>query len=70
MPSPDVNLNDLSRFIATTYPLDPELATPYAHLYNFAWERELRTQLRVQLGYVGSRSHKLLLMWYQNRRNP
>ncbi|MDZ7637031.1 MAG: hypothetical protein U5J83_02040 [Bryobacterales bacterium] len=69
-PLRDVNLNDLSSFIPTTYPLDPELATPYAHLYNFAWERELGTRLRVQLGYVGSRSHKLLLMWYQNRAQP
>lgn len=69
-PMRGVDLNDLSSFIPTTYPLDAALATPYAHLYNFAWERGLGSRLRMQLGYVGSRSHKLLLMWYQNRAQP
>lgn len=77
LPAPDladpmrgVDLNDLSSFISTTYPLDASLATPYAHVYNFAWERQLGSRMRMQLGYVGSRSHKLLLMWYQNRAQP
>ncbi len=69
-PMRGVDLNDLSSFIPTTYPLDAALATPYAHLYNFAWERGFGSRLRMQLGYVGSRSHKLLLMWYQNRAQP
>jgi hypothetical protein len=47
--------------------LDPELATPYSHQYNFSWEFELGRNANLQLGYVGSRSHKLLLMWYLNR---
>lgn len=51
----------------TTFELDPELATPYSHHYNFSWEFEVGRNANLQLGYVGSRSHKLLLMWYLNR---
>jgi len=51
----------------TKYVLDEELATPYSHQYNLSWEKELARGLNVQVGYVGSRSHKLLLMWYLNR---
>ena len=49
------------------YLLDPELAVPYSHQYNAAWEPNWSSILRVQFGYVGSRSHKLLIMWYLNR---
>jgi hypothetical protein len=49
------------------YLLDPELATPYSYQYNFSWEAALSRSWRMQLGYVGSRSHKLLMMWYLNR---
>ena len=49
------------------YLLDPELATPYSYQYNLSWEPDLATRWRVQIGYVGSRSHKLLVMWYLNR---
>lgn len=51
----------------TTYIMDDNLVTPYAHQYNFTWEPELSKTVHLQLGYVGSRSHKLLLMWYLNR---
>jgi hypothetical protein len=54
----------------TTYVLDPRLSTPYSHHYNFSWERELGKDWHLQAGYVGSRSHKLLLMWYLNRAQP
>jgi hypothetical protein len=60
--SPDVRGN--------LYLLDPELATPYSQQYNFSWEPELSRNWRVQLGYVGSRSNKLLIMWYLNRGQP
>ena len=43
------------------------MVTPYAHEYNFSWERELPGQLRMQVGYVGSRSKKLFQMWFNNR---
>ena len=44
-----------------------DLKTPYSHIYNVTWEPQLSKAVRVQLGYVGSRSHKLLLMNYTNR---
>ncbi|HEX8983784.1 MAG TPA: TonB-dependent receptor [Bryobacteraceae bacterium] len=52
------------------YVLDPKLASPYAYQYNFSWEPAISRNWRLQLGYVGSRSHKLLIMWYLNRAHP
>ena len=52
------------------YVLDRHLRTPYEHMYNFSWERELAGGWHLQLGYVGSRGHKLLSMWYTNRSHP
>ncbi len=49
------------------YLLDPNLCTPYAYQYNFSWEPDISKSWRLQLGYVGSRSHKLFIMWYENR---
>lgn len=54
----------------TVYALDPELATPYSHQYNLSWEPEWNKKARLQFGYVGSRSHKLLVLWYLNRAHP
>ncbi len=53
--------------LGNLYLLDPELASPYSHQYHFSWEPELASKWKLQLGYVGSRSHKLLSMWYLNR---
>ena len=50
--------------------LSPDLVAPYAHQYNFSWEPELSRYWSLQLGYVGSRSHKLLMLWYTNRARP
>ncbi len=47
--------------------LDPELATPYSHQYNFTWELRPTGNWVLELGYVGSRSHKLLTGWTDNR---
>jgi hypothetical protein len=74
VPAPDL-VNPLGKSTtggqATVYALDPELAVPYSHQYNLSWEpamtRSFSRMARVQLGYVGSRSHKLLVMWYLNR---
>jgi hypothetical protein len=52
------------------YLLDPELASPYSHQYNFSWEPAFSSKWRVQLGYVGSRTHKIPIMWYLNRAHP
>ncbi len=49
------------------YQLDPNLVVPYSHQYNLSWEPDWSKNWRLQLGYVGSRSHKLLVMWYLNR---
>jgi hypothetical protein len=49
------------------YQLDPKLTTPYSHIYNFSWELSPYQNWTVELGYVGSRSHKLLSAWTTNR---
>ena len=45
----------------------PDLAVPYAHQYNFSWEKRLASDWRLQLGYVGSRAHKLIITYFLNR---
>ncbi len=45
----------------------PDLTVPYAHQYNFSWEREIGRDWRLQLGYVGSRAHKLIITYFLNR---
>ena len=50
--------------------LDARLAAPYAHLYNFSWELALSDEWTLNVGYVGSRSHKLLTTWFLNRGRP
>ena len=56
------------------YALTPELALPYSLQYNLSWEPELSKSLskyaKLQFGYVGSRSHKLFVLWYTNRAQP
>lgn len=49
------------------YILDSNLVVPYAHQYNFSWEPGLAGAWRLQLGYVGSRTTKLIQMLYTNR---
>ena len=45
----------------------PDLSVPYAHQYNFSWEKQLGADWRLQLGYVGSRAHKLIITYFLNR---
>ena len=52
---------------SSIFVIPADLRTPYSHLYNASWEPRLSNLLRLQLGYVGSRSHKLFLMNYTNR---
>ncbi len=61
---------DRPRSLPNLYLMDRELSTPYSHQYNFSWEPETPGAWRIQFGYVGSRSHKLLLMSYLNRAHP
>lgn len=53
---------------AITYEVPPDLVTPYSHQYNASWELPLGSRAgRLQLGYVGTRTWKLLLIYYNNR---
>lgn len=62
------NLANLDPNLRSDYfRLDSELSTPYSHQYNFTWELRPYQDWVLGLGYVGSRSHKLLAAWTQNR---
>ena len=52
------------------FQLDPELSTPYSHQYNLSWAFQPRRDWTLDLGYVGSRSHRLLNQRYTNRAQP
>ncbi len=47
--------------------IGPDLSTPYSHQYNFSWKLEPFSDWKLQLGYLGSRSHKLFLTYFLNR---
>ncbi len=49
---------------------DPDLVAPYSHQYNASWETALPGAAYAQVGYVGSRSHRLLSVWMENRARP
>ena len=51
----------------SVFRFEPDLRLPYSHQYNFSWELPLARSVDLRLGYVGSRSHKLLMMWFTNR---
>jgi hypothetical protein len=53
--------------LGNRYLLDPGLVTPYSQQYSLSWEPDLWANWKLQLGYAGSRSNKLLIMWYLNR---
>lgn len=50
--------------------LDPDLALPYSHQYNFQLELELARDWTLEMGYAGSRSIRLLNLWNTNRGRP
>ncbi len=52
------------------YDLSPELAAPYSHQYNFSWEPLDLRNWKLQLGYAGSRTHQLFMLWHTNRARP
>ncbi len=67
-PLKDFSVDDLDPNGRTDFTLlDPELTTPYSHQYNFSWEMRPVGDWTLELGYVGSRSHKLLAGWAINR---
>ena len=52
---------------STIIRMAPDLVSPYSHQYNFSWEIANSKGLFSQLGYVGSRTHRLLSVWVLNR---
>lgn len=52
---------------SAVYEISPDLATPYEHSYNFSWELDPTRAWHLQLGYAGSRAHKLFTSWVLNR---
>ncbi len=49
------------------YILDSHLVAPYSSQYNASWEPAPLGAWRLQFGYVGSRTPKIIQMWYINR---
>jgi len=45
----------------------PDLSTPYSHQYGFSWQVNLPRDWALEMGYAGSRSHRLLTVWFLNR---
>jgi hypothetical protein len=54
----------------TQFDVPPDLASPYSHQYTFVWEPLTAKPWSIQLGYIGSRTHKLFMMWFANRAVP
>ncbi|HTM49752.1 MAG TPA: hypothetical protein VL285_13750 [Bryobacteraceae bacterium] len=52
---------------ATLFLVPPGLRSPYSQQYNFSWEASPAGSWKLQLGYVGSRTQKLFMMWFTNR---
>ncbi|MBL8217555.1 MAG: TonB-dependent receptor [Bryobacterales bacterium] len=55
---------------STFFSVPDGLKTPYSHQYNLSWETQVARQWRVQVGYLGSRTHKLLMLNHLNRAVP
>ena len=47
--------------------ISADLVAPYSHQYNFSWELEPAKNWTLRLGYLGSRTHRLLVGWPFNR---
>ncbi len=52
------------------FAVPPDLQSPYSHQYAFLWEPFTGRSWSLQLGYSGSRTHKLFMMWFRNRAVP
>ncbi len=64
-----INLNDPNVRTSPTV-LSPDMVSPYSHQYNFSLEHKLADRYLLRLGYVGSRSFKLLNTYQLNRAEP
>ena len=52
---------------STLFDIADNLVEPYSHQYSLSWEFGLSRTMNVQLGYVGSRTHKVFQAWFLNR---
>ena len=52
---------------STIVQIDPDLVAPYSHHYNFSWIVSSSRGIFAELGYLGSRSHRLIAGWFLNR---
>ncbi len=52
---------------STLFDIADNLVEPYSHQYSLSWEFGLSRTMNLQLGYVGSRSHKVFQAWFLNR---
>lgn len=68
-PLKSVNLNDPNGRTSITT-LAPDMVSPYAHQYNLQFERRIGKDYALKMGYVGSRSLKLLNGFVTNRAVP
>jgi hypothetical protein len=55
---------------STIFDVPPSLRSPYSHQYNFTWDVSPGSAWKLQLGYVGSRTAKLFMIWFTNRAVP
>src|SRR5712691_3105527 len=54
----------------TQFNVPRNLESPYSHQYTFLWEPNFGKRWSLQLGYIGARTHKLFMMWFENRAVP
>ena len=59
------NVSPASR--STLFDIADNLVEPYSHQYSLSWEFGLSDTMNLQLGYVGSRTHKVFQAWFLNR---
>ena len=52
---------------STLFDISDNLVEPYSHQYSLSWEFGLSRTMNLQLGYVGSRTHKVFQAWFLNR---
>ena len=52
---------------STLFDIADNLVEPYSHQYSMSWEFALSRTMNLQVGYVGSRTHKVFQAWFLNR---
>ena len=52
---------------STLFDIADNLVEPYSHQYSLSWEVGLSRTTNMQVGYVGSRTHKVFQAWFLNR---